>query len=321
MTGSRRIAIVRALVEARGGFVSGETLATELGISRVAVGAHIAALREDGFRIESAHSVGYRLLSAPSLTLPETVAPLVSDPLWVRFEGGEHTESTNTDAKRLAASLAPEGTVVIAARQHGGRGRLGRSWESPEGGAYLSAIFRPALAPASVSSLALVIALGVSDGLCGLGVETSIKWPNDVLLGGRKLAGILLEMSAEADMVEWVVAGVGINVCRPEGVTDGFAYVDDAVVGIEPADVAASVLDAIAVAYRRYVAEGFEVFADAYARRDALQGRDVVVRAATGAIVASGTAGGVDSSGRLLVGQTPVFGGEVTLREREDGEA
>ncbi|MDO9556376.1 MAG: biotin--[acetyl-CoA-carboxylase] ligase [Coriobacteriia bacterium] len=314
MTGARRAAIVRALLAADGKPVSGEVLAADLGISRVAVGKHVAALCDRGFVIEPVRRTGYRLVSMPSITLPETVAPLVHDRLWQRFEGGAVTASTNDDAKRLASGAAAEGTVVVAARQEGGRGRLGRNWESPEGGAYFSAVLRPNIVPMAVPPLTLVIALGVANGLASLGVETTVKWPNDVLLGGRKLVGVLVEMSAEADKVEWVVVGVGINVRRPAGDRSGFAYVEDVAADIGPAHAVAAVLDAIAVVYRRFVAEGFEGLRAQYAELDAIYGCDVVVRDATGAVVAGGVAGGVDGSGRLLVGKTPVSGGEVTLR-------
>lgn len=313
MSQARRAAIVRALLDAHGAPVSGEALAADLGISRVAVGKHIAALREAGFEIESAHRAGHRLLAMPPVTLPETVAPLVTSPLWTRFEGGALTASTNDDAKRLARDGAPEGTVVTAARQEGGRGRLGRGWESPEGGAYFSAVLRPNVTPMEVAPLALVVGIGIAEGLATLGVDVRLKWPNDVLLDGRKLVGILLEMSAEADKVEWVVAGAGINVRRP-GAEGEFAYVED-VASVSPAQVAAAALDGIARAYAVFSAEGFAPLAERYATLDALAGSEVTVRDANGGIVANGVAGGVDAAGRLLVGKTPVFGGEVTLRE------
>ena len=134
---------------------------------------------------------------------------LLRSGLWTDLSGGGETGSTNDDARALARAGAEQGTVVLASRQIAGRGRLGRTWESPEGGAYLSAVLRPAVSPSDVSSLALVIALGVAEALEGLGLTPSVKWPNDVLVDGAKLAGVLLEMAAEADRVDWVVVGVG----------------------------------------------------------------------------------------------------------------
>lgn len=299
--------------------MSGEALAADLGISRAAVSAHVAALREAGLSIESTRHRGHRLTGMPPFAVSTAVGAQVADPLWVRFEGTATTVSTNDDAKRLARGAALEGTVVVAARQEGGRGRLGRSWESPRGGAYFSAVLRPSVAPAVAPSLALVVAVGVADGLAGLGVETTLKWPNDVLLDGRKLVGVLLEMSAEADKVEWVVAGVGVNVLKPHADLDGFAYLEDVVSGADPSRVAAVVLDGIAAAYRSYLSVGFPALVDSYARRDGLLGRAVVVRDGTGVVIASGEAKGVDELGRLRVGETSVFAGEVTLRDKEGG--
>lgn len=305
--------------------VSGEQIAAELAISRAAVAKHVAALRDSGYAITAVAGAGYRLVSAPDLPLPGEVAPLVIDPFWVRVEGGEATGSTNDDARTLARAGAPEGAAVVAGRQTAGRARLGRTWESPEGGVYLSMVLRPALAPVSVAPLSLVVGLGVARALEGFGLRPQVKWPNDVLLHGAKVAGVLLEMSAEADRVDWVVAGVGINVASPvAGPVPGAAYVADAMgdAGRTPTRpaVAAAVLDAVAGTYRSFVAGGFDSLCDAWVRRDALAGSHVVVRDAVGSEIATGRAAGVDADGRLLV-ESPdgavvsVPAGEVTLRD------
>lgn len=315
-----RAAVAAALADAGGQGVSGEALAREFGVSRVAVGKHVAALRELGFAIHAEPRVGYRIVSAPDLCIPETVTPLVRDPLWVRCEGGAETGSTNDDAKRLARAGAPAGTVVVAARQTGGRGRFGRVWSSPEGGAYLSAVLRPATSPTGVAPLSLVAALGVARALGRLGCDAGLKWPNDVWLGdvrtGGKLAGVLLEMAAEADTVEWVVIGCGVNVAPSD--VPGSACVRDVVSGARIPDVAAAVLDELAAVVRRFVADGFGPLAEEYRRRGVLWGEPVVVRDATGATVAEGTAESVDETGALLVRDTggvrAVAAGEVTLR-------
>jgi len=324
----RRVAILAALKAAAGAGVSGEALAADLGVSRVAVAKHIAALRDAGYEIEATRGSGYRLIAAPDLPLPEEVSPLLhatpsGSPRW-RLVGGVETGSTNDDAKRLARAGEPEGTVVVASKQTAGRGRLGRTWASPQGGLYLSAVLRPPLPPAAVSPLALAIGVGVARGLSRLGASPLLKWPNDVLLaqddGAAKVAGILLEMSAETDVVEWVVAGCGLNVHRPPaGALAGAGYLDD-VLGDRPrlADVAAAVLDGIAEAYDAFLGDGFAALAEEYRSRDALRGREVAVRNATGAVLASGRVDGVDDQGRLLLHngseRTAVAAGEVTLR-------
>lgn len=313
---SRRATLASELVSAGSAGVSGEVLAGRLGVSRVAVGKHIAALREMGYEIQAVRGEGYRLSSVPDAAVPIEVERRVKDRMWVRFEGGGETASTNDDCKGFARTGAPEGTVVLATRQTGGRGRLGRTWVSPEGGVYLSALLRPALVPADAAPLALVIALGVSLGLDTIGVRTTLKWPNDVLLDGRKVAGVLLEMSAEADRVDWMVAGCGVNVHAAPGALAGVAFVDEAAEH-SCAEVAAAVLDGIAGAYRAFGADGFSALVGQYEDRHALAGTGVTVRDMEGRIVASGRVVRVDDSGRLLVDDagtvTPVTSGEVTL--------
>jgi len=315
---STRERVLVALEDAGEAGVSGEALARELGVSRVAVAKHVTALREQGYGIEAAPGVGYRLTHTPDVALPFEVARLLRDPLWCRFAGGVETASTNADARELALAGAPEGTVVVAARQTGGRGRLGRTWESPEGGGYVSVVLRPGTAPAETGPLALVVGLGIARGLRTLGVEVELKWPNDVLLDGRKLAGILLEMVAESDRVEWVVAGVGLNARRAPGSPGEAAYVSD-VADLRVAAVAASALDGIASAYREWRTRGFASLAGEYAERLALLGERVTVRDATGEVRASGVVEGIDADGRLLLrgegGVVAVASGEVTLRE------
>lgn len=325
---STRSAVLGALREAGSAGVSGESLARELGVSRVAVGKHVAALRELGYEIDAEPGQGYALRSAPDLALPEEVEPLLDAHFWKRVEGGMETASTNSDAVSLARVGACEGTVVVAARQTGGRGRLGRSWSSPPGGAYVSAVLRPPVAPSEAGPLALVVGLGVARGLESLGVPARVKWPNDVVLaqddGYAKLAGVLLEMSAEADRIDWVVAGFGINCTppSPDAVTEsdllGAAFVSDVIPGVRAATVAAAVLGAVADAYKQWCSGGFQSLLSAYFERDVLGGTEVTVRDAMGGVRASGLCEGVDAEGRLLVrgeaGLITVSAGEVTLR-------
>jgi BirA family biotin operon repressor/biotin-[acetyl-CoA-carboxylase] ligase len=327
---SRRDAVLTALRRAGEEGVSGEVLARELGVSRAAVAKHVAALRSAGYRVNAVTGSGYRLESAPDAPLPTEVAPLLSSARWLRLEGGGATRSTNDDAKALAREGAPDGTVVLASRQDSGRGRLGRSWSSPEGGVYLSVVLRPQLLPADASQLALVIGLGAAEGLERFGVRALLKWPNDLQLGGRKLAGVLLEMSAEADRVDWVVAGIGLNVRRTAEhelltVSDTSitpAYLEDEAPDAGLAEVAAALLDGIAATLADFAAGGFADLRVRYELRDALAGHAVLVRDATGRAVARGTAAGVDDSGRLVLDsasgeRTVVASGDVTLRDSE----
>lgn len=314
-----RDAVLSALRQAAGAGVSGESLARELGVSRVAVGKHVAALREAGYHIAAEAGVGYRLLESPDAPLPAEVAPLLRSRFWTELSGGGETGSTNDDARTLARAGADEGTAVLASRQTKGRGRLGRSWESPAGGAYVSAVLRPHVAPIEAGSLALAVGLGIARGLeQRFGIEPQLKWPNDVLLSGGKLAGILLEMAAETDRVDWVVAGVGVNVHRTGHIPAQAACLDDVVPGIRVAAAAAALLDGIADAYAEWIAGGFSSMRADYERRLSLVGEEVVVRDMAGSVKAHGIVRGVDDDGRLLVeagsGIQSVAAGEVTLR-------
>lgn len=195
--------------------ISGETMARELGVTRAAVFKHIEQLRALGFGVESAARQGYRLTACPDSLL----APVVRrglDTRWAgcRIEYLQTVDSTNRYARALAQQGAPHGTLVLADEQTAGRGRRGRGWISPAGeGVFMSLILRPQAHPSQVARLSLLTALAVAEGIAGeTGLDARIKWPNDIVVGGSKVCGMLLEMNADEQSVHDVVAGVGINV-------------------------------------------------------------------------------------------------------------
>lgn len=312
-----RTAVAAALAEAGETGLSGEALAASLGISRAAVNRHMATLRELGYDISSAPRAGYRLRSAPDTCIPEEVAPRLRDDLWRRCEGSAEMASTNDEAKRLARQGAEEGTLVLAGRQTHGRGRFGREWTSPAGGVYASFVLRPTGSPTEVAPLPLVVALGAARALDTVGLTVDLKWPNDLEVGSRKLGGILLEMAAEADRVEWVVVGIGVNVADPHAA--GTAWVRESAPTAAVADLAAAVLDGIAGAYREFVMRGFAIQRSAYEARLQSRGAEVAVRNLGGDVAAEGVLRGVADNGALLLerdGQiSAVHAGEVTMRE------
>ena len=196
------------------GFVSGGELCTRYGITRAAVWKQIQELRRKGYGIEGVPSTGYRLVSVPDV-LSE---PEISDARGAtRIGSGIHilesTGSTNEDAWRRAQNGAEEGEVVIAETQTGGRGRKGRLWASPKGvNVYASVILRPQILPFQAPLITLLAAVAIVEVIReGYDLDAGIKWPNDVLLEGKKVAGILSEMSAEADQIHFLILGMGIN--------------------------------------------------------------------------------------------------------------
>lgn len=202
--------------------LSGEAMSRTLGVSRAAVWKAIEALRQEGYEISSAPNRGYRLESAPDrMREGELAGPLAGCLVGSSLLCLEVIDSTNTECKRRAMAGAPEGLVVVAEEQTGGRGRLGRSFQSPKGcGLYLSALLRPRLEPAAVTDFTAWVAVAVCDGIqAACGVRPRIKWTNDIVLNGKKLVGILTEMGleSESNALEYLVTGIGINVNhRPE---------------------------------------------------------------------------------------------------------
>lgn len=196
------------------GFVSGERISTALGISRTAVWKHIRNLRQAGYRIEAFPSRGYQLLQSPDILMPEAIqAGLQCRRIGVRVRCFETTDSTNLQACRLGDEGEGDGLVVLADRQSSGKGRLGRRWESPGGvNLYASVLLRPPIPPYEAPRLTFLSAVAVCRAItrCS-GLQPTVKWPNDVLLNGAKVAGLLNEMSSETDQVHYVVLGIGVN--------------------------------------------------------------------------------------------------------------
>lgn len=206
---------ILACLQADGGFVSGESLSERFGVSRTAVWKNINALRGAGYKIESATNRGYRLVSQPDiLTRGRIAAGLETVFLAKQIFCFDTLDSTNEEAKRQAARGAANGSLFLAEEQTGGKGRLGRAWSSPAGsGLWFSILLRPGFLPEQTASLTLLVGLAVCRAIRReTGCEARIKWPNDVVIGSRKICGILTEMAAEMDRVDYVVAGIGVNV-------------------------------------------------------------------------------------------------------------
>lgn len=213
---SRLVEILRA---ARSDWVSSEVLRHPSGVSRAAISKQIKVLQGLGYEIESSPRKGYRLLRDPDGLQGELIVPFLQN---TRFSGGtyvykEITDSTNDDARELAEQGAPEGSLVFAEIQEKGRGRRGRFWFGRAGDSLqFSVLLRPPVRPQDATLIPLLVATSVYRALSGLGIEeVSIKWPNDVLIQGRKLCGVLCEMSVDMEGIQYAILGIGMNVNTP----------------------------------------------------------------------------------------------------------
>ena len=240
--------------------------------------------------------------------------------------GGGVTGSTNDDAKKLAGEAAAEGTIVLASKQTAGRGRLGRTWVSPEGGLYLSFVLRPECPPESLAHLSLIVGIAVRKALVGLGCEeAALKWPNDVLLSTHaddesrtagKVSGILAEAIVSEAGLEAVIVGIGVNVNRGPDAFPGSTYISD-VKGTMPPEVAAAVvIRSVLRTYGAWRSAGyrFEPFRGEYLANLCIMGEDVSITRLDGTVEAEGAVEGIDENGRLVVNGIPIVAGDVTLR-------
>ncbi len=211
--------ILLHLEERKGDWVSGESLTKKLAVSRSTIGKHISQLKSDGYPIESSPKKGYLLQKTSDVLTPREIRDgLETEVLGKRdIVYFTETDSTNTRAKELAVRGAPDGALVLSEKQTKGRGREERNWFSPSrDGIYLSLILRPSIPPGEAPVITLLTAVAVAETLLSLTrLKIAIKWPNDILVGGKKLAGILTEMTTQGDSIDYVVVGLGLNVNMP----------------------------------------------------------------------------------------------------------
>ena len=201
------------------GYVSGQELCNKFGVSRTAIWKVINQLKEAGYEIEAAQNKGYHLIAAPDV-MTEAELESLKNTQWAGCEiyCFDSIDSTNTKAKELAEAGHPSGTLVVADQQTLGRGRRGRSWESPAGtGIFMTLMLKPDINPNNASMLTLVAAMATARAITEVtGEAAQIKWPNDIVMNGKKVVGILTEMSAQFDYINHIVVGIGINVHNEE---------------------------------------------------------------------------------------------------------
>lgn len=320
-----RARILKLLRQQSQDYLSGEEISRQLAVSRTAVWKHIQELKNHGYEIEAHPRKGYRLKSRPDLLLPEEIrAGLATQLLGKHIVHFYDTSSTNNEAKRLAADDAVEGTIVVSEAQTLGRGRLNRGWFSPPGGGvWVSVILRPPFPPPEAPKCTLMAAVATVEAIReASGLNCGIKWPNDILWQGRKLVGILTEMSAEMDAINFVVLGIGINVSLqesdfPEELRNIGASVSmGAEREVSRVEVLQKLLERLEYWYQVVKQEGFEPVLEAWRRESVTLGQPVRVLA--GEETYDGVAEELAEDGSLLVrtenGLRRVLAGDVSLR-------
>ncbi len=318
--------ILTALRATAHGSVSGAALAQQLGVTRAAISARVAELCALGYVIEDSPHQGYRLVAAPDALHPDD---LLSRTGKVKVIGRDirvfqETTSTNDIIEKLARDGVKEGVVVFAESQTKGRGRLGRKWISPAGkGLWFSILLRPAFPPQATTQLTIAAATALTRAIRRqTAAQPAVKWPNDILLNGRKIAGILTELSAELDRVKHVILGIGVDVnltaaeFPPELGEVATSLKIETGQTVNRAELAAAILRELDADYDRIACGQFESLADEWEAQCATLGCHVAIT--MGHRKLQGLAESLDTDGALLLrtehGRLErILGGDVTL--------
>ena len=311
-----------------GDYVSGQELCEYYGVSRTSVWKAIKQLEKDGYVIEAHNNRGYKLVEADDTEVFSKIEiESCMDTEWIgrKLVFRKETGSTNLDAKELAEKGEKSGALVVADMQTAGRGRRGRGWESPAGkDIFMTLMLRPECRPEKASALTLVMGIAVAEAVCEVVSQPcKIKWPNDIVINNKKICGILTEMSAEPDMIHYVVTGVGINVNQTEfapGIKDrATSLILEKGEKVNRSKLVARVM--------HYFEKNYEVFEESWDLRKLKEKYNALlinygqeVRVLDPKEPYDGIAHGINEKGELIVerksdGQTMlVYAGEVSVR-------
>lgn len=320
--------ILEMLKQNTQGFVSGEEISERLNVSRTAVWKCINQLRESGYVIESQTKNGYRLVFSPDSVAAGEILPLLNTAVIGRkILYFDSIDSTNLYAKKAAETDFHDGTVVVADEQTAGKGRLGRHWVSSKGkGVWMTIMLKPDIDPSDAAKTTLLAACAVCRAVekcCGL--AATIKWPNDVVYGGRKLCGILTEMSAEGEQIRFLIIGIGINANFntddfPEDLADVATSIKRELgMDIPRKMLAAEVINEFEAAYRVFISQNGNIrpFIEEYKKRSAVIGKDVRVIYKKEEVI--GKAVDITEEGQLVIlmqdgSRREILSGEVSVR-------
>ncbi len=304
--------IIYKLLSSADGFVSGGQLGAALKITRAALWKHIKAFEADGAVIESVTGKGYRLISPPAVPRAEYVKAHINRVIPVFYK--ESAVSTNDMARTAAQDVALDSAAFIAGEQTAGRGRNGRRWVSAPGqGLYISILIRPKLSIESISGITLMAALAVCEAVEKTSNETAyIKWPNDIIVNGKKAAGILTESMLNPDGIDFAVCGIGINTNAGKlGSLSQTAYAPKA----NNTLLAAAVIESFFSLYDIFIKEGIAAFMPAFRKRSAVAGTVTLSsfnEKITGELI------GFDDTGAIIIrsggAEKRFIAGEISLR-------
>lgn len=313
------------ILRIKGDYVSGQELCEYFGVTRTAIWKGIRQLREEGYQIDAVKNKGYRLLESPDLITDVELGSRM-DTNWA---GGklvylDEVDSTNNYARKLAEDGVQHGTLVVADYQNGGKGRRGRTWVMPHRKAIaMSLIVRPDIRPEKASMMTLVTGMAVAEAIKKVtGLDTKIKWPNDIVINGKKISGILTEMSAEMDGINYVVIGIGINANFtefPEELRETATSLQQQLgYPVDRGAIICMTMKIFEIYYERFMeTQSMKGLAEEY--QQMLVNLDRQVRVLEPGNEYSGVARGIDETGQLLVekenGETvAVYAGEVSVR-------
>lgn len=329
MMRSEILALLRTAAESGDGYLSGEEIAKKLLVSRTAVWKHINELKIAGYEINSHSRRGYALVEAPDLLLPNEIKNyLHTKLLGHNIKYYQEVISTNNQAKILAAEGAVDGTIVISEQQNGGRGRLSRGWFSPRSqGIWLSIILRPNFLPQEAPKCTLLSAVALVKAIERVAkIKVGIKWPNDILYSGKKLAGILTEMNAEMDAINYIVIGMGVNVnIQDADIPDELRDIMTSLCllkgdKIDRVLLLCAILEELEALYQIALKEGFGTILREWKKYSVTLGQEVRVMGFNN--IFTGTAIDIDEAGALLVklddgSVKTVLAGDVSIRPKK----
>lgn len=322
--------ILKELKSNTAGYISGEDLSNKLQVSRTAVWKYIKQLKAMGYVIDSQTNKGYKLLESPdSLLAYEIKDGLNTEFIGTNIDFLEQVDSTNLYAKRIAEEGFRDGTVIIADEQVKGKGRLGRTWTSPKGkGIWMTIMLKPNINPAQAAKVTLLTACAVNNAIfqcCG--INSKIKWPNDIVCNGKKLCGILTEMNAELDEIHYLIVGIGINVNLDKEEFSEELHSTATSIKIEKGitvsrkELVKSVLNNFEVYYKAFLQTGsISQFISEYKEKSAVIGKDVNIISSASKF--KGKVLDISEEGQLLVELEDgtvkeIISGEVSIRALE----